>query len=130
MSAALARSNQGLHTRMSQVGPWPTFPSWFGFDPFQHLRASYNFEYDVTRTQDGYEVEVPVPGYTSDQIEVSLKEGVVGVSGKNERRNFTRSLMIPDDVDLESIDAKVQNGMLLLCLKRHPQAQPKKIHVN
>ena len=129
MSAALARSNQGLQTRMGQVGPWPTFPSWFGLDPFQHLRASYNFDYDVTRTQDGYEVEVPVPGYTSDQIEVTLKDGVVSVTGENEGRRFARSLIVPEDVDVESVDAKVQDGLLHLCLRRHPQAKPKKIDV-
>jgi HSP20 family protein len=116
MSAALPRSNPGL-------------PSWFCFDPFQHLRASYNFEYDVTRTQDGYEVEVPVPGYTSDQVEVTLKDGVVSVSGENDRRRFARSLIVPDDVDVESIYAKVQNGLLHLCLRRQPHAQAKKIHV-
>ena len=38
MSTALARSTQGLQA---------------GLDPFQHLRASHNFEYHVTRTQDG-----------------------------------------------------------------------------
>jgi len=129
MSAALARTYQGLQAGINQIGPWPAFPSWFGFDPFQHLRASYNFEYDVTQTQDGYEVEVPVPGYTSDQVEVTLKDGVVSVRGENERRSFARSLIIPEDVDLESVDAKVQNGLLRLCLKRNPQAQPKKIHV-
>ena len=130
MSTALARNHKGLQSRMSQVGDRPTLSSWFGFDPFQLLRASYNFEYDVTRTQDGYEVEVPVPGYTSDQIEVTLSDHVLGVSGKNDRRSFSRSLMIPDDVDVHTVDARVQNGMLHLCLKRHPQAQPKQIHVN
>ncbi len=129
MSAALARSNQGLPTRMNHVGEWPTLSTWFGCDPFHHLRASYNFEYDVTRTQDGYEVEVPVPGYTADQVEVTLKDGVISVTGENERRSFARSLIVPGDVDVESIDAKVQNGLLHLCLRRHPQTQPKKIHV-
>lgn len=130
MSAALARNHKGLQSRMSQVGHWPTLSGWFGFDPFQHLRASYNFEYDVTRRQDGYEVEVPVPGYTSDQIEVALNDHMLSVSGKNDRRSFARSLMIPDDVDVQTVDARVQNGMLHLFLKRHPQAQPKKIDVN
>ncbi len=129
MSASLARNRRGLQAGTSQVGHWPTLSSWFGFDPFQHLRASYSFEYDVTRTQDGYEVEVPVPGYTSDQIEVTLKDCMLSVSAKNERRTFSRSLMIPDDVDVESVDAQVQNGMLHLRLPRDPRAQPKKIHV-
>jgi HSP20 family molecular chaperone IbpA len=127
MSAALARSDQTLGTTMGQVGPWPTFLP--GFDPFQYLRASCGFEYGVTRTEDGYEVEVPVPGYTSDEIEVSLKDCVLTASGKNDRWGFSRSLMIPDDVDTESVDVKIENGMLRVGLKRHPRGQRRKIHV-
>jgi HSP20 family molecular chaperone IbpA len=117
MSASLTRT-EGLRTTMRPVCHWPNFPNWFGFDPFQGLRASRNFEYDVTRTEDGYDVELPVPGYTRDQIEVTLKDGMVSVSGKNQRRSFARSLMVPDDVYIKPIDAKMQNELLRLCLRR------------
>jgi HSP20 family molecular chaperone IbpA len=46
-----------------------------GFDPFQNLRPSYGFDYDVSRNESGYEVEVPVPGYSAEQVDVSLKDG-------------------------------------------------------
>ena len=128
MSAALTRTDQGLRTGMGQVGPWPTFLP--GFDPFRHLRASCGFEYDVTRTEDGYEVEVPVPGFTSGEIEVRLKDGVFTASAKNDRRNFSRSVMIPDDVDTDSVDVKIEDGMLRLGLKRHHRTKPRKIHVS
>lgn len=128
MSAALALGDRSFGIKMGQVGPWPTFLP--GFDPFQHLRASCGFEYDVTRTEDGYEVEVPVPGYTSDEIEVNLKDGVLTASGKKNRRRFSRSLMIPDDVDTESVDVKIENGILRLSLKRHPSTEARKIHVS
>ncbi|HEX3458275.1 MAG TPA: Hsp20/alpha crystallin family protein [Candidatus Baltobacteraceae bacterium] len=100
-----------------------------GFDPFQYLRATNGFEYDVTRTETGYEVEVPVPGFTPNQVEVIFKDGVLTMAGKNERRSFSRSFTIPEDVDVDSIEAKVENGMLQLSLRRHPEAQPKKIDV-
>jgi HSP20 family molecular chaperone IbpA len=128
VSAALARSDQTLRTRMGQLGPWPTFLA--GFYPFQYLHASCGFEYGVTRTEDGYEVEVPVPGYTSDEIEVSLRDCVLIASGKNDRRSLSRSLMIPGDVDTESVDVKIENGMLRLGLKRHPRGQRRKTHVS
>lgn len=123
MSTALARNGRDLQT---QIGPWNTL---MGFDPFQYLRTSNGFEYDVTRTEFGYGVEVPVPGYTSNQIEVMVKDGVLTIAGKSERRSFSRSLTIPEDVEVDSIDAKVENGMLQLSLRRHPEAQPRKIDV-
>jgi len=124
MSTALARNGRHLE---AQVGPWSTLMG--GFDPFHYLRASQGFEYDVTRTEAGYEVEVPVPGFASSHIEVMVKDGVLTIAGKNDRRNFSRSFTIPEDVDVGSIEANVENGMLHLSLRRHPEAQPKKIHV-
>jgi HSP20 family protein len=121
MSTALARNGREIQ---SLSGP---FSNWL--DPFAYLRASNAFEYDVTRTESGYEVDVPVPGFSSSQVEVMVKDGVITMSGKNERRSFSRSLTMPEDVDLEAIDAAVENGMLHLTLRRHPEAQPKKIHV-
>lgn len=119
MSTSLARPVNGRDV----------LPNLFGFDPFQHLRAGYGFEYDVTRTENGYEVDVPVPGFTSSQVEVMFKDGVLTINGRSDRRSFARSLVIPDDVDPETIEARVENGMLKLALQRHPEARPKKIDV-
>jgi HSP20 family protein len=112
-----------------QAAPWTPFRDLFGFDPFQNLRSNWAFDYDVTRTDRGYEVEVPVPGYNASQIEVTFKEGIVMVSGKSERRNFTRSFTVPEDVDTDTMEAQVRDGMLTLSLDRRPEAQPKKIEI-
>lgn len=104
----------------------------FDWDPFRTLFPS-NFQQafgiDVNRTQDGYEVEMPVPGYRPEELDVSFQDGVITVSGKSERRNFTRSLSVPDDVDEDSIQARVENGMLTILLKQHPARQPKRISI-
>ncbi|MBD5605907.1 MAG: Hsp20/alpha crystallin family protein [Candidatus Eremiobacteraeota bacterium] len=109
--------------------PWTPLRDLLGFDPFQNIRASYGFEYEVSRTENGYAVEVPVPGYNSSQIDVTFKDGILSVSGKTDRRSFSRSFTVPEDIDADSIGARVQDGMLSLSLKRHPEAQPKKIAV-
>jgi HSP20 family protein len=100
-----------------------------GFDPFQGLRAARSFEYEVIRTENGYEVEVPVPGYAPAQVDITFKDGVINVSGKNDRRTFTRSFTVPEEVDPDAISAHVENGMLTLNLQRRPEAQPRKIIV-
>lgn len=100
-----------------------------GFDPFQSLRNTYGFDYDVTRTESGYLVEVPVPGYSATQIDVTFKDGILSVGGKTDRRSFTRSFTVPEDVNSDAIEAHVRDGMLTITLQRHPEAQPKKITV-
>ena len=109
--------------------PWTPFRDLVGFDPFQSLRASYGFDFDVSRSENGYDVDVPVPGYSPDQVDVSLKDGVLTIGGKSQRRSFTRSFMIPEDVNVEAIGAAVKEGMLHLTLPRRPEAKPRKINV-
>jgi HSP20 family protein len=100
-----------------------------GIDPFHNLRSSFGFDYDVRRTEHGYEVEVPIPGYNSSQLEISVKDDVLTVLGKNEKRSFSRSFAVPEDVDQDAIDATVRDGILTLDMRRRPEAQPKKILV-
>lgn len=129
MSNSLATRNGGPAVSLGSATPWTPIKNFLGFDPFQSLRAQYGFEYDVTRTDRGYEMEIPVPGYTSENIDVSVQDDVLTISGKSERHSFTRTMVIPDDVDSQAISASVKNGMLYVELQRRPEAQPRKIAV-
>jgi HSP20 family protein len=128
VSNTLARPNGGAIAQERAL-PWTPFRDLLGFDPFQSIRSSYGFDYDVTRTEEGYEVEVPVPGFNASQVDVTFKDGILSVNGKNERHSFTRSFTVPEDVDVNNIRARVEDGLLRLTLARRPEAQPRKITV-
>lgn len=109
-----------------------------GFDPFDLFRnfysasvppASHLGSVDIVRTESGYTVEIPVPGFKSDQLDITFKDGVLSISGKTERRTFNRSLLIPENCDPEAIEAHVEDGMLTLSLRQYPEAEPKRISV-
>jgi HSP20 family molecular chaperone IbpA len=100
-----------------------------GYDPFRRFFSNVDPQIDVIRTEKGFDVEIPVPGFKTDQIEIVVKDNILTVTGKSERRAFTRSLKLPDDVDAQNIEASVENGLLLLTLARHPEAQPRKIEI-
>lgn len=123
MADSLTRNERNQPSRMAS---WTPFRDLLGFDPFQSMRG---FEYDVTRTEGGYEVEVPVPGFRPEDVEVTYQDDVISVSAKSDRRSFSRSFTVPEDVDPEKIEAKVSDGMLLLTLSRRPEAQPRRITV-
>lgn len=104
----------------------------FGLDPFRAIfggASQYNVGVEVQKTENGWSVEIPVPGYKPDQIDVTVEDRVLTVTGKNERRSFQRSILLPDEVDAEAIDAKVEHGLLSLGLHLHPKAQPRRIEV-
>lgn len=84
---------------------------------------------DISRTDDGYNVEIPVPGFRPDDIEVSFENDTLMVSGKTERRSFTRVLELPDDVDPDNISGHVENGLLCLHLNRRAEARRRRIEV-
>ncbi|MBV8489105.1 MAG: Hsp20/alpha crystallin family protein [Candidatus Eremiobacteraeota bacterium] len=93
------------------------------------MMANWDYGFEVTRTEHGYDVDIPVPGFNSSHVEVSFKDAILSVNGKNERRTFTRSFTVPEDVDPDKISATVTDGMLKISLERHPEAQPKRIVV-
>lgn len=100
-----------------------------GLDPFRNFFSNLDSELEMLRTESGYEVGIPVPGYKPSQIEVTFQDGALTISGKNDRRYFNRTLVLPDNVDAEKIDARVEDGMLVLKLERVPEAQPRKVHI-
>lgn len=100
------------------------FADLWNFDPFRSAGI------EIARTESGYTIEVPVPGFKPDQIEVTLEDGVLSVSGKSEKRSFNRTFTVPEEVDAERIEASVEHGLLTLTLNLLPKAQPKRIAVN
>ena len=131
--------NGGISRTMSDIAPRKNAPAppslvgeLLGWDPFRNFYTGTGqlAGLEVTRTENGYSVEIPVAGYKPEQIDVTLDQNVLTVAGKSEKRQFTRSLLLPEEINAETIQANVQDGMLTLQLSFHPKAQPKKINVS
>lgn len=106
--------------------------SLWDWEPFRSLMPGNlmnMYGIDVTRTQEGYDVEIPVPGFRPDDIDITYQDGVITVSGRSERRSFTRSISVPEDIDEEGIEAHVEHGILMLHLKQLPERQPRRISI-
>lgn len=91
---------------------------------------NWDYGFEVTRNETGYVVEVPIPGFNSSNVEITLKDGILSVNGRSEKRSFSRSLTVPEDVDPEKISATIEDGLLSITLERRPEAQPKRIAIN
>jgi len=101
------------------------FADLWGFDPLRNFSTGV----EITRGENGYTVELAVAGFKPEEIDVRLEDGMLTVTGKNEKRSFTRTFTLPEDTDEERIEAKVEHGMLTLNLPLVPKAQPKKIEI-
>jgi HSP20 family protein len=95
---------------------------------------------DVRDEQERYVIEVELPGYTQEDVDIQLKENVLSISSVNadeeqaegqarRRREFSRRFSVPRDVNREAIEAAFTNGLLVITLNKQPEAQPRKIEI-
>jgi len=100
---------------------------------------------NMTETTDALTVECELPGVGSDDVDISVEGGVLTVKGERKppegrvperyyRRErgfgpFERSIELPSRVDVDSIGAKLSDGVLEIVLPKHPDSKPRRIEV-
>ncbi len=94
---------------------------------------------DIRELEDGFEVEVELPGFRKEEISIELEKGNLTVSAvRNEeheeadkktsylrRERYTgsmsRSFYVGDNMTEKDIRAKFENGVLCLYVPKQPQ---------
>ena len=95
---------------------------------------------NIKELDSQFEIELAVPGMKKDDFEIEVEDGVLSISstqeeeqvnekGKFTRREFSyssfrRSFTLPDSVNPTKIDATYKEGVLLVLLPKHKEAQP------
>lgn len=101
---------------------------------------------NLVETADAYEVSLDLAGFDRDDIEVTVDQGVLTITGERteehegEERNyhlkersvgrFSRSFSLPSSVDAESVTANYENGVLRVDLPKQEEARTRKIEVS
>ena len=102
---------------------------------------------DVREDADHFYVEAELPGFRKDDVEVTLENQTLTISAErketdgeekkgdyllNERRytRFLRTFTLPPTVDERHVDAKLNDGILVLTLKKREETKPRKITVS
>lgn len=92
------------------------------FDTVFELEKGVNYpKTNVQKNDNGYEVLISVPGLSKEDLKISVKEGVLKISfdkegGSTFVGNFTKSYTLPDEVNENQIEGKVENGILTLTI--------------
>jgi HSP20 family protein len=120
----------------SFMGGLPAFSGMFGASGGRGFTLTPHM--DVRETDKEIVVEAELPGIDEKDISLDLKDGVLTIRGEKkheydekkenyrvmERRygSFQRSLMLPDTVDQDKVEANFDNGVLKIKVPKRPEA--------
>lgn len=124
------RELETLHDRIQRY--FDDFSN-FGFN----VSDSFSPKIDVSEDKNNIIVSAEIPGVKKDNIKITLQDNILTIEGekkkeseekdKNFYRNersygaFKRSFTLPSTVDSEKVQAKFEDGMLNITLKKLEQ---------
>ncbi len=145
----------------------PTMPAWPTFGRLTNLRDEIDrlFEsplaelartsqlfsgwtppIDVYEDKDNLYVKLELPGMKKEDIELSLHDGSLSISGERKSENkyegadmhrserffgrFQRTVSLPTPVATDKVKAQYKEGILSVTLPKTEEAKPKQIEVN
>lgn len=99
---------------------------------------------NVFENETGWVIRAELPGVDADAVRLTCEGRQIQISGErsmpkggdgsDHRRErpsgkFSRSLMLPEDLDLGRAEAKFTDGLLTIEVPRRPEASPRRIPV-
>ncbi len=100
---------------------------------------------DIYEQAGTYTFEVELPGITKNDVNIKLNEdGVLTISGNKNKLNeneisklrkerkygeFSRSIQLANDIDINNVNAKFENGILTLTIRKKEPEAPKVVEV-
>ena len=116
------------------------FPLRNGRDPLYGKHAKNLMKTDVRETEDTYEVDVDLPGFKKDEINVDLKDGYLTISAakgldkdeKDKKGRYirqeryagacSRSFYV-GEIEPEDVSAKYEDGILKLSMPKQAKKE-------
>ena len=138
-------------TALTRWSPFSRTVAW-PFDAWNNLASIHRSSnvplrlgLDVIHNADNYTVEASLPGFTADEIDVTVDDGVLRIAASKssdeshdggryvvrERRSgkFYRAVRIPEGVDIEAATTAYKDGVLRIELPKTESEQPKRLPI-
>lgn len=95
----------------------------------QLLRPSMNME----EHDDAIVMEVDLPGVSPSDLEVEVDGRTLAIRGKRNRGQavfaYERILVLPENLDTETLEAKLDRGVLMIKIAKSAQARKRRIEI-
>jgi HSP20 family protein len=120
-------------------------PFWAGSGRQTQLFSGWTPALDLYQNNDNIVAVVELPGMRKEDIEISLQDGTLIISGERKEETsqengatrterctgkFRRSITLPTRVDANKVSATYKDGILTVTLPKAEEAKPKQIQIN
>ena len=123
------------------------FDSFFGVDRRRSDLQTFDWvpRVNVEELEDRFEITAEVPGMTKEDISIDLQENMLTIKGEKKiekeqkDRNyhicersygtFQRAFTLPENVNIDGIEAEYDNGVLKVAVPKTEPVKPKEIKV-
>jgi HSP20 family protein len=120
-------------------------PFWPSLGRTGQLFSAWSPALDLYQNSDNVIAVVELPGMRREDIQISLHDGTLTISGERKRESsngekaerteryigtFRRSVMLPARVDASKVTATYRDGILTVTLPKAEEAKPKQIQVS
>ena len=110
------------------------------------LESGPGLPLDVTATADEIRVEASLPGFKPDEVEITVEDGTLTISGQSKeertqesgsyllqeirRGSFSRSVALPAGLEADKASATFENGVLTLRIPKAEQIKPRQSRIS
>jgi HSP20 family protein len=121
-------------------------PFWSNSARAGQLFTGWSPALDLYQSNDNLIAVVELPGMRKEDIEISLHDGTLTISGERKRESssnddkaertqryigaFRRSIALPTRVDANKVSATYRDGILTVTLPKAEEVKPKQIQVS
>jgi HSP20 family protein len=101
---------------------------------------------DVSEDENALQISMELPGVEPDNVRLSLENSTLTIRGEKRQQIdenservhrfervygiFERTFVLPNTVDADKIEARFENGVLLVRIPKAERARPREIRVN
>jgi len=96
---------------------------------------------DIHENDNGLVLSADLPGVTREGLDIGIEEGILTIQARTDASSsevvfrdaghtgYQRRFQLPENLDLDKVDAKLKDGVLILTLPKSEAVKPRKIDV-
>jgi HSP20 family protein len=104
---------------------------------FKQINGKFSPETDVIENDNNYIIELLLPGFIKENIKLTIEKDNLIISGERKKDNnikfnknqsyygeFKKSFILPNDTNKGNINAKMENGILVVTINKKEEMKP------